>query len=244
MTSRKCDSLTAAGWSRRGDGPNIVSSAALVPVLRLARDAGLDVLADRLLSVATDKGANAGGKVTALVAGMVAGGGLHRRTWRCCATAGWAGCCVPSTLGSFLRSCTFGHVRQLDAVAARLLAGLATRTGLVGDIDEGAGAGRRRRHGHRSARACRAGLWVRLQRGSRAQHAAATVTTSGPPGGRRATAAEGSANLARGAQRLVADPLASIRSLRSPNASGRVLLRANSAFYGHPTIGAAVRAAA
>ena len=32
---------------------------------------------------------------------------------------------APSTKGSFLRSFSFGHVRQLDAVAARYLAGLA-----------------------------------------------------------------------------------------------------------------------
>jgi len=30
---------------------------------------------------------------------------------------------APSTLGSFLRAFTFGHVRQLDAVAARTAAG-------------------------------------------------------------------------------------------------------------------------
>ena len=35
---------------------------------------------------------------------------------------------APSTLGSFLRSFTFGHVRQLDAVAARFLTGLAAQT--------------------------------------------------------------------------------------------------------------------
>ena len=34
----------------------------------------------------------------------------------------------PSTLGSFLRSFPFGHVRQLDAVASRFLAGLAARS--------------------------------------------------------------------------------------------------------------------
>jgi len=33
---------------------------------------------------------------------------------------------APSTLGTFLRTFTFGYVRQLDAVAARLLARLAT----------------------------------------------------------------------------------------------------------------------
>ncbi len=32
---------------------------------------------------------------------------------------------APSTLGTFLRAFTFGHVRQLDAVASRLLVGLA-----------------------------------------------------------------------------------------------------------------------
>ncbi len=38
---------------------------------------------------------------------------------------------APSTLGSFLRAFTFGHVRQLDAVAARFLLALAARTRLV-----------------------------------------------------------------------------------------------------------------
>jgi len=78
--------------------------------------------------VATDKGANAGLKVASLVAGMVAGadsiddmavlrhGGMGRIFSRAYA---------PSTLGSFLRSFTFGHVRQLDAVASRFLTGLA-----------------------------------------------------------------------------------------------------------------------
>jgi len=35
---------------------------------------------------------------------------------------------APSTLGSFLREFTFGHVRQLDAVASRLLTVLAQHT--------------------------------------------------------------------------------------------------------------------
>src|SRR5215831_2113649 len=55
------------------DEANLVSAAGLVPVLRLAQDAGLGRLAGELLTVPSDKGANAGGKVTALVAGMVAG---------------------------------------------------------------------------------------------------------------------------------------------------------------------------
>lgn len=59
------------------DEPDLVSAAGLVPVLRLASEAGVDELAGCLLTVATDEGANAGGKVTVLVAGMLAGAGFH-----------------------------------------------------------------------------------------------------------------------------------------------------------------------
>jgi hypothetical protein len=38
---------------------------------------------------------------------------------------------APSTLGSFLRAFAFGHVRQLDAVASRFLAGLIQRAPMV-----------------------------------------------------------------------------------------------------------------
>ena len=132
------------------DDPNLVSAAGLVPVLALADGAGLRRLADEHLSVPTDKGANAGLKVASLVAGMVAGadsiddmallrhGGMGRIFARAYA---------PSTLGSFLRAFTFGHVRQLDAVAARFLLALAR---LVGSAPTPA-AGRRHRPGTRSS---------------------------------------------------------------------------------------------
>jgi hypothetical protein len=116
------------------DDPNLVSSAGLVPVLGLARSAGLGELAQQHLTVPSDKGANAGLKVTSLVAGMVAGadsiddmallrqGGMGRVF-----THAYA----PSTLGSFLRSFAFGHVRQLDAVASRFLSRLAHQAPLI-----------------------------------------------------------------------------------------------------------------
>src|SRR5215218_9758697 len=116
------------------DDPNLVSSAGLVPVVALARSAGLQDLADLHLSVPSDKGANAGLKVSSLVAGMVAGadsiddmallrhGGMGRV---------FANAYAPSTLGSFLRAFSFGHVRQLDAVAARFLTRLASRAPLI-----------------------------------------------------------------------------------------------------------------
>jgi hypothetical protein len=117
------------------DDPTPVSSAGLVPVLALADRAGLRQLGDAHLSVPTDKGANAGLKVASLVGGMVAGadsiddlellrhGGMGRVFTRVYA---------PSRLGSFLRACTFGHVRQLDAVVSRFLSGLADQTPLFG----------------------------------------------------------------------------------------------------------------
>jgi hypothetical protein len=52
---------------------------------------------------------------------------------------------------------------------------------------------------------------------------------------------KGSCGSPRGAKRLVADALKTVRSLRG---QGRVLVRADSAFYGSPTIGAALRAGA
>ena len=125
-------SHTPAATSAVFDDPNLIGSAGLVPLLQLAEKAGLAALADDHLSVPSDKGANPGAKVTAWVAGMVAGadsiddmallrhGGMGRVFARAYA---------PSTLGSFLRSFTFGHVRQLDAVASRFLANLTAAGG-------------------------------------------------------------------------------------------------------------------
>jgi hypothetical protein len=120
--------------SARFDDPNLVWSGGLVPAMALAESAHLRGLAEERLGVPTDKCANAGLKVASLVAGMVAGadsiddmallrhGGMRRVFGHAYA---------PSTLGSFLRSFTFGHVRQLDAVASRFVTALAGRAPLV-----------------------------------------------------------------------------------------------------------------
>src|SRR4051794_32282640 len=127
-------SHTLRATSAAFDDPNLVSTGGLVPVLALAESAGLRDLADQHLSVPTDKGANAGLKVASLVGGMVVGadsiddmavlrhGGMGRLFARIYA---------PSTLGSFLRAFTFGHIRQLDAVASRFLLALAKLTGML-----------------------------------------------------------------------------------------------------------------
>ena len=216
-------------------------------MLALARSAGLTKLADQHLSVPTDKGANPGLKVASLVAGMVAGadsiddmavlrhGGMGKVF-----TSAYA----PSTLGSFLRSFTFGHVRQLDAVSARFLSGLAATTPVVAGIDDQVmvdiddtiievhGYGKQGSgYGYSGVRGLNAIL--------------ATLTTKDTaPVIVAQRLRKGSCGSPRGAKRLVTDALATVKKLRTGPAGAKVLLRADSAFYGHGPVGAAVRAGA
>jgi len=240
-------SHTLTATSAVFDDPNLVSAAGLVPVLALADRAGLRRLADEHLSVPGDKGANAGLKVASLVAGMVAGadsiddmallrhGGMGRVFARAYA---------PSTLGSFLRAFTFGHVRQLDAVASRFLTALAAQAPQV----LGDGSGGRvlvdvddtiiEVHGHAKQGA---GFGYSGVRGLNALLATVTTTGSAPVIVAQRLR-KGSCGSPRGAKRLVADALKTVRTLHP--ADVRPLLRADSAFYGAPTVGAAVRAGA
>ena len=229
------------------DDPNLLGAAGLVPVMTLADRAGLSELAREYLSVPTDKGANPDRKVFSLVAGMVAGADsiddmavLRHGAMGKVFDHPYA----PSTLGSFLREFRFGHVRQLDAIAARTLAGLHTHTPVLAGIDgpvmvdiddsiievhgpakQGAGFGYTRVRGLNSA-----------------------ITTISTAHGAPVIAAQrlrkGACNSARGAHRLIADTLASVRRLRSTDASGPVLVRADSAFYGHRAVSAAIGAGA
>ena len=90
------------------DEPNLVSAAGLLPVMTLARDAGVHELAGA-------------GSIDDMA--LLCHGGMKRL---------FTACYAPSTLGPFLRSFTFGHVRQLDAVASRFLANLVARAPLLG----------------------------------------------------------------------------------------------------------------
>ena len=112
------------------DDPNLVSCAGLTPVLQLADRAGLSSLVAAHVKIDKPAGVNAEVKIGSLVAGMVVGAdsiddmdllrhGVMKRLF--------TGVRAPSTLGTFLRTFTFGHVRQLDAVASRLLIELAGR---------------------------------------------------------------------------------------------------------------------
>lgn len=229
------------------DDPNLVSAAGLVPMLRLARSAGLDELARERLSVPTDKGANAGAKVMALVAGMLAGadsiddmnllrhGGMGRlfdRTY------------APSTLGSFLREFRFGHVRQLDAVASRVFANLAVDAPLLR-----AGDGERvmvdlddtiiEVHGYQKQGA---GFGYSGVRGLNALLATASTTSSAPVILAQRLR-QGKTGSPKGSARIVGDALATLRRTRAATGA-RPLLRADSAFYGHATVGTAIKAGA
>jgi hypothetical protein len=218
-----------------------VSAAGLVPVLALAQRAGLIELAGQQLTVPGGAGCAAGAKVSALVAGMLAGadsiddmdllrhGGMGRL---------FTGVRAPSTLGTFLRAFRFGHVRQLDAVAARFLAGLARHSPLITpgapvtylDVDDTVratygyakqGTG----YGYTGVK----GLNALLATVSSASSAPVIVATR---------LRRGSANSARGAARLVAD---AIKTTQSCGVAGVLVLRTDSAYYGRDVIAAARR---
>jgi hypothetical protein len=239
-------SHTAARAAASFDEPNLVSAAGLVPVMWLAAAAGLDRLADAHLSVPTDKGANPGGKVTALVAGMVAGADsiddmdvLRQAAMRRVFDRSYA----PSTLGSFLRAFTFGHVRQLDAVASRFLTGLAGRTPLLSgldgltlvDVDDSIVEV----HGY-----AKQGASFGYTRVRGLNMALATVSTArSAPVILAQRLRKGSTGSARGAKRLVTDALATLRAVQ-PDDAGPVLVRMDSAFYAAAPVGAAIRTGA
>jgi len=235
------------------DEPNLVSSAGLIPVMKLAAHAGLGELSAEHLLVPTDKGANAGGKVTALVCGMVAGADsiddmalLRHGAMSRLFDQPYA----PSTLGSFLRAMSFGHVRQLDAVASRFLTALAGRTGLLAGTDAGVDGlvlldiddSIIEVHGHAKQGAS---FGYTRVRGLNMLLATASTTSSAPIVVAQRLR-KGSCGSPRGAKRLVADALKTVRSLRPQSGpeTGPVLLRADSAFFGSPTVSAAIRGGA
>jgi hypothetical protein len=116
------------------DDPNLVSRAGLVPVMSLAERAGLHALVRRHVRITAKTGVYPEVKVACLVAGMTAGADsiddmdLLRHG---AMTDLFAGVRAPSTLGSFLRSFTWGNVRQLEKAGRELLAELARRAPLL-----------------------------------------------------------------------------------------------------------------
>ena len=109
------------------DDERVVSDAGVMLVATLAGRLGIEALAGELVRLRRERpgAANAGRKVMALIYAMVLGAdsiddtellraGRTRRL-----LGGWLP--APSTLGTFLRAFTFGHVRQLDALLGQAL---------------------------------------------------------------------------------------------------------------------------
>src|SRR4051794_15565689 len=195
----------------------------------LAGRLGVEALAQRLVRLRRDRpgAANAGRKVMALLFAMVLGAdsiddtdvlraGRTRRL-----LGGWLP--APSTLGTFLRSFTFGHVRQLDKLLAESLtrawkAGAGPGDGrLVVDVDsfvgevcgyqkQGAAFGYTKIFGYHPILATRAdtreALHIRLRKGS--------------------------ANTQKGIKRFCEELIARVDRA---GATGTVLLRADSGFW-------------
>ena len=216
------------------DDDRVVSDAGIALVATLAGRLGIEGLVGRFVMLRRDRpgAANAGRKVMALVFAMLLGAdsiddcdvlraGRTRRL-----LGGWLP--APSTLGTFLRAFTFGHVRQLDRVLAESLA-RAWRAGagpgverLIVDVDsfigqtygylkEGVGFGYTKQRGYHPLLASRAGtgevLHVRLRKGQ--------------------------ANTQRGVVRFAEELIARVKRA---GATGEKLFRADSGFWNRKLI--------
>lgn len=130
----------------------------------------------------------------------------------------------------------------MDAVACRVLTGLNAATPLLAgiggevlvDVDDTI----IEVHGHAKQGA---GFGYCGVRGINALISTITVADRAPVIA-ASRLRKGSTGSPRGAARLVADTLATLRRLRGKGAGGRVLLRADSAFYAQPVVHAAQRA--
>jgi hypothetical protein len=211
------------------DDQRVVSDAGVMLVATLAQRLGIERLVGRLVRLRRDRpgAANAGRKVMAMIFAMLLGAdsiddcellraGRTRRL-----LGGWLP--APSTLGTFLRAFTFGHVRQLDQLLAETLT-RAWRAGagpgeerLVVDVDsfigevygyekQGAGFGYTKQRGYHPLVASRSDtgevLHIRLRKGK--------------------------ANSSRGVLRFAEELIARVKRA---GASGEKLLRADSAFW-------------
>ena len=215
------------------DEPNLVANAGLLLVATLVLRLRLEKLINEMVDLSGRVGgALPGRKVLTLVHAMVAGGSHidHADILRAGATQAVLPHRVmaPSTLGTFLRSFSFGHVRQLDRVFAETLRrawSLGAGPGsdrMVVDLDSticevcgkakhGAGYGYTKKLGYHPILAVRAAtgelLHVRMRKGS--------------------------ANTQRGTKRFVEELVA---RLRRAGATGELVMRFDSGFWSNATI--------
>jgi len=215
------------------DEPHLVANAGLLLVATLVVRLRLEALINDMVDLSGRVGgALPGRKVLTLVHAMVAGGSHidHADVLRAGATQAVLPHRVmaPSTLGTFLRAFSFGHVRQLDAVlaetlrrawslgagpgAGRLIVDLdSTICTVCGKAKHGAGYGYTKELGYHPILATRAGtgelLHVRMRKGS--------------------------ANTQRGTKRFIEELVA---RLRRAGATGELVMRFDSGFWSNATI--------
>jgi hypothetical protein len=215
------------------DEPNLVANAGLLLVATLVVRLGLEHLVNATVRLSGRVGgASPGRKVLTLVHAMVTGGSHidHADVLRSGATSAVLPHRVmaPSTLGTFLRAFTFGHVRQLDAVLGEVLRrawGLGAGPGaaqMVIDLDSticevcgktkgGAGFGYTHRLGYHPL--------------------LATWSATGEV--LHARLRKGAANTQRGAVRFVEELVARVRRA---GATGELIMRFDSGFWSNRTI--------
>ena len=233
------------------DDPNLVSHAGLVPVMALAHRAGLGGLVAEHVSPDGECGVNAPLKVPCLVAGMAAGADsiddmdLLRHG---AMDALFGGIRAPSTLGSHLRSYTWGNVAQLEKAAREFLIALAGRSPLLPGADTLAfidiDSMQKRVYGHKKQGAKFGHTKIQgkslLVRGLNAL--AATVSTPIAAPVIAATRLRGgNAASARGAASLA---VRAIGTARECGCTGMIVVRLDSAFYNAAVTGAIRRAGA
>jgi hypothetical protein len=221
--------LSDATRVRFDDERAVANAGVLLPAM-LADRLGIEDLVDRIVDLgARDGAANPGRKVMTLLSAMVLGADCIDdcdvlRSGQTQAVLGHV-VAAPSTLGTFLRAFTFGHVRQLDRVLAGCLC-RAWQAGagpgderLVVDVDsfvgevygydkQGAGYGYTHKRGYHPILATRAQTGEVLHIRAR----------------------KGSANTSRGALRFVEEL---IPRVARAGATGLKLLRADSGFWNH-----------
>ena len=216
------------------DDPRLVANAGLILPVTLAGRLGLSQLVDNHVDLGDAPGrANTGDKILTLVASALAGGDCIDDTdvLRAGRTSSVLGCVVkaPSTLGTFLRSFRWGHVRQLDRVSRELLARA---------WDAGAGPGDSPLTIDIDSTVCetyglaKEGARHHNYTGQRGYHPLLAVA-AGTGDVLMARLRKGRANTARGAANFLRETVARVRHA---GATGALTVRADSGFYAHTIV--------